>query len=74
MEDTSFKLWYMGTLTAKNKVDIVIDKRFKDGVVGIKRHGDKIILVKLVIGDLVLNIISAYALQISLDESVKKQF
>ena len=39
-----------------------------------KPERDKIILVKLVVGDMVLNVISAYALQIGLDESAKKQF
>jgi hypothetical protein len=43
-------------------------------VVDIKRQGDRIILVKLLVGDLVLNIISAYAHQIGLDERVKRQF
>jgi hypothetical protein len=33
----------------------------KDGVVDIKLQGDKIILVKLFIGDLVFNVISSYA-------------
>jgi hypothetical protein len=52
----------------------VLDKRLKDGVVDIKRQGDRIILVKLLIGDLVFNVISAYAPQIGLNESIKRQF
>jgi hypothetical protein len=43
-------------------------------VVDIKRQGDMIILIKLLIGDLVFNIISAYTPQIGLNESVKMQF
>jgi hypothetical protein len=43
-------------------------------VVDIKRQGDMIILVKLLVGDLVFNVISAYAPQIDLNESVKMQF
>jgi hypothetical protein len=46
----------------------MIDKSLKDGVV------DMIILVKLLVGDLVFNFISAYAPQISLNESIKRQF
>jgi hypothetical protein len=41
-------------------------------VVDIKREGDMIILVKLLVGDLILNIISAYATQIDLNENVKE--
>jgi hypothetical protein len=52
----------------------VLDKRLKDGVVDIKRQGDMIILVKLFVGDLIFNVISAYAPQIGLNESVKMQF
>jgi hypothetical protein len=74
VEDTGFKLWYTGNTSTKNGVVIVLDKSLKDGVVDIKRQGDRIILVKLLVGDLVFNVISAYAPQISLNESVKMQF
>jgi hypothetical protein len=74
MEDTGFKFWYIGNTLIKNDVGIVLDKRLKDGVVDIKRQGDMIILVKLHVGDLIFNVISAYAPQIGLNESVKMQF
>jgi hypothetical protein len=60
VEDTGFKLWYTVYTSTKNCIGIVLDKSLKDGVVNIKRQGDKIILVKLFIGDLVFNVISAY--------------
>jgi hypothetical protein len=34
----------------KNGVGILIDRSLKDGVVDVKRQGDRIILVKLVLG------------------------
>jgi hypothetical protein len=37
VEDIGFKLWYIGTTTNKNGVDIVLDRSLKDGVVDIKR-------------------------------------
>jgi exonuclease III len=37
VEDIGFKLWYTGTMTNKNGVDIVLDKSLKDGVMDIKR-------------------------------------
>ena len=61
MDDTCFKLWYTGTVMNRNKVGVLIDKGLKNSVVGVRRQGDRIILVKLVIGDMVLNVISAYA-------------
>ena len=74
VEDTGFKLWYTGTTTNKNGVGILIDKSLKYGVVDVKRQGDRIILVKLVVGDLVLNVISAYAPQVGHNESTKREF
>jgi hypothetical protein len=74
VEDADFKLWYTGNTTIKNGVGIVLDKSLKGGVVDIKRQGDMIILVKLLVGDLIFNVISAYAPQIGLNESVKMQF
>jgi hypothetical protein len=74
VEDTGFKLWYTGNTSTKNDVGIVLDKSLKDRVVDIKRQGDWIILVKLIVGDLAFNVISAYATQIGLNESVKMQF
>jgi exonuclease III len=50
VENTSFKLWYSGTVANKNGVGILIDKTLKDEVVDVKRQGDRIILVKLVLG------------------------
>ena len=63
VDNTSFKLWYTGTTTNKN-VGVLIDKSLKDGVVEVRRQGNRIILVKLVISDMVLNVISAYAPQL----------
>jgi exonuclease III len=71
VKDTGFKLWYTRNMTTKNGVGIVLDKSLKGGVVDIKHQGDMIILVKLLVGNLVFNVISAYASQIGLNESVK---
>jgi hypothetical protein len=73
VEDTGFNLWYTANMSTKNGVGIVLDKSLKDGVVDIKRQEDRIILVKLLVGDLVFNVISAYAPQIGFNESVKMQ-
>jgi hypothetical protein len=60
--------------SGKQKWSILIDKTLKDGVVDVKRQGDRIILIKIVLGDVVLNIISAYAPQIGLSASEKRKF
>ena len=74
VEGTGFKLWYTGTISGRNGVGILIDRRLKDGVVDVRRQDDWIILVRLVFGDSALNVISAYAPQVGLSESSKSQF
>jgi exonuclease III len=74
VEDTGFQLWYTGKERNKNGVGINVDKSLKNGVVDVRRQGDRIILVKLVVGDKVLNVISAYAPQVGLSEAAKREF
>jgi hypothetical protein len=74
VEDTNFKQWYTSMTATKNGVGIVMNKSLKDEVVDIKWQGDWIIFVKLLVGDLGLNVISAHAPQISPAESFKRQF
>jgi exonuclease III len=58
----------------RNGVGILINKSLKYGVVDVKRCGDQIIMVKVVFGDLVLNVISAYAPQVGHNENTKREF
>ena len=74
VEDTGFKLWYTGTAANRNGVGILINKSLKYGVVDVRRRGDRIILVKLVAEDLVLNVVSAYAPQVGHNENTKREF
>jgi exonuclease III len=73
VENTGFKLWYTRKEQSRNDVAILIDKSLKNGVVAVKRQGDMIIMIKLIFGDLVLNVISAYASQVGLSDDVKKR-
>jgi hypothetical protein len=41
VKDTGFKLWYTGNTSTKNSVSIVLNKSLKNGVVDIKRQGDR---------------------------------
>jgi exonuclease III len=74
VENTGFKLWYTGKERSRNGVGILIDKSLKNGVVAVRRQGDKIIMIKLIFRDLVLNVISVYALQVGLSDDVKRRF
>jgi exonuclease III len=74
VENTGFKLWYTEKEQSRNDVGILIDKSLKNRVIAIMRQGNKIIMIKLVFGDLILNVISAYAPQVALSDDVKRQF
>ncbi|KAK9086555.1 hypothetical protein Syun_028949 [Stephania yunnanensis] len=71
---TWFKLWYNGIDRKCNGVGIMVDNDYKDKVVDVKRMRDKLVLVKLIIGDEKINILSAYAPQVGLSESIKRKF
>ncbi|XP_024017031.1 uncharacterized protein LOC112090299 [Morus notabilis] len=53
---------------------ILLDKTMKDDVVKIKRIGDRIIMLKSVLGNKFIYVISAYAPQIGLDAETKVKF
>jgi hypothetical protein len=74
VENIYFKLWYTRKERSKNDVGMIIDKSLKNGAVVVRRQGDRIIMIKLIFGDLVLNVISVYAPQVGLSDDVKRQF
>jgi hypothetical protein len=74
VDNTGFKLWYTGKKRSRNGVVILIDKSLKNRVVAVRRQGDRIIMIKLIFGDLVLNVISAYAPQVGLSDDIKRRF
>jgi len=55
-------------------VGVIIDKQLLENVVKVRRKGDRILLVKLILGREIFNVISVYAPQVGLDESNKRQF
>ncbi|XP_042495185.1 craniofacial development protein 2-like [Macadamia integrifolia] len=69
-----FKLWYLGDHSHRGGVGIIVDKDLKNDLVDVRRVGDMIIAIKLMLEKEVVNIISAYAPQVGLDEVSKVQF
>jgi len=69
-----YKLWYSGTNRGKNGVGIVIDQEHIDDVVEVCRKNDRIMSIKLVTGNEIVTVISAYAPQVGLDMATKQQF
>ena len=53
---------------------VIINEQLLEDVVQVRRMGDKILLVKLILDREIFNVISIYAPQVGLDESSKRQF
>ncbi|XP_070014556.1 uncharacterized protein [Nicotiana sylvestris] len=69
-----YKLWYSGVLRGKYGVGILVDNHLRDLVVEVRRVNDRLMTIKLVVGECTLNVVSAYAPQIGLDEEIKRHF
>ncbi|KAL5190712.1 Craniofacial development protein 2 [Glycine soja] len=74
LDNSGFKLWYTGKIRSRNGVGIIVDKEWKKDVVDVKRVGDRIIVLKLVVGQDTFNVISGYAPQVGLAEHFKVKF
>ncbi|KAL4182996.1 hypothetical protein AMTRI_Chr11g152990 [Amborella trichopoda] len=55
-----YKLWHTRTDNNKNGIGIIVDKNLKDEVVNIKRISDKLLLIKLVLKEEIINVISLH--------------
>ncbi|XP_059289317.1 uncharacterized protein LOC132042819 [Lycium ferocissimum] len=73
-EVDGYKLWFSGKSGDRNGVGILVDSELRDQVVEVRRVNDRMMTIKLVVGGFTLNIISAYAPQVGLDEEVKRRF
>ena len=69
-----YKLWYSGILRGKNGVGILVDSHLRESVVEVRRVNDRLMTIKLVVGEGTLNVVSAYAPQAGLDEDIKRRF
>ncbi|KAH1233397.1 Craniofacial development protein 2 [Glycine max] len=74
LDNSGFKLWYTGKIRLRNGVGIIVDKEWKKDVVDVRRVGDRIIALKLVVGQDTFNVISGYAPQVGLAEHFKVKF
>ncbi|KAK9069565.1 hypothetical protein SSX86_011469 [Deinandra increscens subsp. villosa] len=72
-ECNGYKLWYMGTDGAKNGVGFLVACEFKDNVVEVRRYNDRIMVLRIVLREEVVSVISAYAPQVGLGDQEKRQ-
>ncbi|XP_070032051.1 uncharacterized protein [Nicotiana tomentosiformis] len=69
-----YKLLYSGVQKGKNGVGILVDRELRESVIEVRRVNDRLMIIKLVVGECTLNVVSAYAPHAGLDEEVKQRF
>nr|XP_016500663.1 PREDICTED: craniofacial development protein 2-like [Nicotiana tabacum] len=61
-------------MRGKNGVGILVNNDLRELVVEVKRVNDSLMTIKIVVGGYTLNVVSAYAPQVGLNEEVKRSF
>uniref|UniRef100_A0A1S3X601 Craniofacial development protein 2-like n=1 Tax=Nicotiana tabacum TaxID=4097 RepID=A0A1S3X601_TOBAC len=69
-----YKLWYSRVQRGKNGVGILVDRHLRESVVEVRRLNNRLMTIKLVVGDYTLNVVSTYAPQARLDKEIKRRF
>ncbi|XP_057543540.1 uncharacterized protein LOC130821778 [Amaranthus tricolor] len=69
-----YKLWYAGMDGRNNEVGILVPNDILKQLVEVRRCNDRIILVRIVVGEEIIAIVNAYGPQLGLDEQVKCEF
>ena len=73
-KDSRYKLFWSGNNKGTAGVGVFVAKKWIEKVFEVKRVSDRIILVKIIVGQQVLCLLSVYAPQCGLSDSVKDLF
>jgi len=56
-----YKLFWMGSIAKTDGVEIFVAEKWVDSVVGVERHSERVLVLKMVLGDCLLNVFMVYA-------------
>ena len=73
-KDSRYKFFWVGNNQGTSGVSVLQAEKWVDKVYDIKRVSDRIMLIKLLVGEAVLTVLSVYAPQTGLEESTKDAF
>ena len=73
-KDSRYKFFWVGNNQGTSGVGVLLAEKWVDKVYDIKRVSDRIMLIKLLVGEVVLTVLSVYAPQTGLEESTKDAF
>ncbi|KAJ8709706.1 hypothetical protein PYW08_009710 [Mythimna loreyi] len=69
-----YKFYYCDSDGKRNGVGVVLDSKLKESVMEVHRMNDRIIVVKVMLENVMLNVVSVYAPQVGCNETVKEKF
>ncbi|XP_051784559.1 craniofacial development protein 2-like [Erpetoichthys calabaricus] len=69
-----FKLFYHGMDRRRNRVRVILKEQYVKSVLEVKRVSDRVMIMKLEIGGVMMNVVSAYALQVGCAMDEKEDF
>ena len=73
-KNSRYKFFWVGNNQGTSGVGVLLAEKWVDKVYDIKRVSDRIMLIKLLVGEVVLTVLSVYAPQAGLEESTKDAF
>ena len=73
-KDSRYKFFWVGNNQGTSGVGVLLAEKWVDKVYDSKRVSDRIMLIKLLVGEAVLTVLSVYAPQTGLEESTKDAF
>ncbi|KAI5625955.1 hypothetical protein C0J50_14509 [Silurus asotus] len=69
-----FKLFYYGVDEKRNGIGVILKEEYSKRVVEVKRVSDRVIIMKLEIGGMMINVMSDYAPQVGCEMEQKVRF
>ena len=73
-KDSRYKFFWSGSQSGTGGVGILINEKWTEKVIEVVRVTDRIMLLKMVIGDGIVTFISVYAPQAGLEDNIKDKF
>ncbi len=73
-KDSRYKFFWVGNAQGTGGVGIMLAEKWVEKVLDVKRSSDRVMLIKLLVGKTVVTVLSAYAPQSGLDDTVKVAF
>jgi len=70
----SNKLFWMGSKAKTDGVGIIVAEKWVDSVVSVERHSERVLVLKMVLGDCLLNVFTVYAPHSGKPDEEKESF